>query len=163
MPHEELIPLASLLCVRRTNLCHQEVVEIFRFLQVPFHELSYLLQTVSGRLYKYRCIESTRTSSAKKRALLRDYQCCRFFLCYMGCCSLWVLLCFLLVLKAIEKLAQKITGKRRFLMLMYEVSIVLAASPQDFPCQCISVLNFQWHQPPIQGIGRGIQILPDAQ
>lgn len=144
------------------NLCHQEVVEIFRFLQVPFHELSYLLQTVSGGLYRYRCIERTRTSSAKELFCETTWCCRSFFLCYMGCCPLWVLLCFLLVSKAIEKLAQKITGKRRFAMLRYEVSIVLAASPQDFPCQCISVLNFQWHQPPIQGIGRGIQILAAA-
>lgn len=75
-------------------------------------------------------------------------------LCYADCCPLQVLLCFLLVSKAIEKLTQKITGKRRFLMLRYEVGIVLAASPQDSPCQCISVLTSQWHQPPIQGTGR---------
>lgn len=39
-------------------------------------------------------------------------------------------------------------------MLRYEVGIVLAASPQDSPCQCISMLTSQWRQPPIQGTGR---------
>lgn len=80
MPHKYLIPLAALLCVQRTNLCHQEVVEIFKFLQVPLHELSYLLLMVSGRLYRYRCNERTRTSSSAKELFYKTTQCCRFVL-----------------------------------------------------------------------------------
>lgn len=96
MPHEYLIPLAALLCVQRTNLCHQEVVEIFKFLQVPLHELSYLLLMVSGRLYRYRCIERTRTSSSAKELFCKTTQCCRFSCvmrpvahCRSCCASCW--------------------------------------------------------------------------